>query len=74
MRRQYRYVDIGRFKYRFYLYHDGELANNYDVWLDKLEEEIYKVEKQGYEYGYVAYEIQNAREKYEHMLERTIER
>lgn len=74
MKKQYRYVDIGRFKYRFYAYCDGELVDNYDVWLNELQEEIDKVEEQGYEYGYTAFEIQKAKEKYEHMLERAIER
>lgn len=74
MKKQYRYIDIGRFKFRFSLYHDGELIDNYDVWLNELEEEINKIESLGYEYGYAAYEIQNAKEKYEYMLERAIER
>jgi hypothetical protein len=72
MKLQYRYVDIGRFKYRVFLYHDGEFFSKYDTWIDKLPDEIEMLEASGYEYGYTKEEVEDAKEIYESKLSRVI--
>ena len=72
MKLQYRYIDIGTFKRRIFLYHDGELVEKRDVWIDELEGETDKLEAQGYSYGYTKEEVEYARELYESKLSRII--
>ena len=69
---QYRCVDIGKLKYRIFLYHDGEFVEKRDVWIDELEEETDRLEAQGYSYGYTKEEVEDARELYESKLSRII--
>lgn len=73
MKKQYRYYETISFKYDIELWHDGSFFNVYEVWLDELEDEICKLEDQGYTYGYTEYEVEKARQRYENMLKDIIE-
>lgn len=54
------------------LYCDGWLVKSYKVWVDELEDEIDKIEKQGYVLGCTEYEVEMARKQYEDMLDNII--
>ena len=73
MKLQYRQIDIGGFKYRITLYHDGKFVEKRDVWLDDLEDEIDKLEARGYTFGYTKEEVEFARKLYESKLSNIIE-
>ena len=85
MKLQYRYFEHVGFKYIIRLYCDGWLVKSYKVYLDELDdeidkiqrvvlspEEIDKIEKQGYTYGYTEDELDKARAYYENVLDNVI--
>lgn len=72
MRLQYRYFEYGAFQSMIQLYCDGRLVELYKVYLDELDDEINKIEKQGYSYGFTASEVCDAKERYERMLNNII--
>ena len=72
MRLQYRYFEYIGFQCVIQLYCDGWLAKSYKVYLDELDDEIDKIEKQGYKFGYTEQEVENARKRYEEMLSNII--
>lgn len=74
MKLQYRYIDVGGFQYIIRLYCDGWLVKSYKVYLDKLDDEIEKIENEGYTYGYTESELDEARARYEKVLDNVIRR
>lgn len=72
MRMQYKVCAATSFKYYIFVYHDGEYVMSYEVWLDKLDEEVNKLENQGYVRGFSKKEIENAYRQYELMKENII--
>ena len=54
------------------LYCDGWVVKTYKVWLDELDDEIDKLEGQGYVYGYTEQEVNEVKEQYETMLDNII--
>ena len=72
MKLQYRYFEHVGFKYIIRLYCDGWLVKSYKVYLDELDDEIDKIEKQGYTYGYTEDELDKARAYYENVLDNVI--
>lgn len=74
MKKQYRYQEkrLGSFKYAVYLYHNDKLIETKEVYLDELDDLIDTLEEQGYSYGFTKAEVENARLKYERMLENII--
>lgn len=72
MRMQYKICAATSFKYYIFVYHDGEYVMSYEVWLDKLDEEVNKLENQGYVRGFSKKEIENAYRQYELMKENII--
>lgn len=74
MRLQYRYIDVGGFQYVIRLYCDGWLVKSYKIYLDKLDDEIEKIESDGYTYGFTESELDEARARYEKVLDNVIKR
>ena len=74
MRLQYRYIDVGGFQYIIRLYCDGWLVKSYKVYLDELDDEIEKIESEGYTYGFTESELDEARARYEKVLDNIIRR
>lgn len=72
MRLQYRYIDVGGFQYIIRLYCDGWLVKSYKVYLDELDDEIEKIERKGYTYGFTESELDEARARYEKVLDNVI--
>ena len=72
MKLQYRQIDIGGFKYKITLYHDGKVVDKRYVWIDDLEDEVDKLEAQGYTFGYTKEEVERARKLYEDKLNNII--
>ena len=72
MRLQYRYFEYIGFQYMIQLYCDGWLVKSYKVYLDALDDELDKIEKQGYSYGFTEKEVNAAKERYEKMLSNII--
>lgn len=72
MKLQYRYIDVGGFQYIVRLYCDGWLVKSYKIYLDELDDEVEKIENEGYAYGYTEDELDKAREQYERILDNVI--
>lgn len=72
MRMQYKVCAATSFKYYILVYHDGEYVMYYEVWMDKLDEEVNKLENQGYMRGFSKKEVENAYRQYEFMKENVI--
>ena len=72
MKKQYRISKNIGFKKYFYIYHDGVLVLKYPVWDDDMSDEIERLEILGYTRGYSDIEVEEAREKLEHMLKNMI--
>ena len=73
MRKQYRYNDYTFGKKRLYIYHDGELVERKELWIDDMLDEQERLEAEGYKYGFLDGEVKEAKQRYEHMLENMIE-
>ena len=73
MRKQYRYNDYTFGKKRLYIYHDGELVERKELWIDDILDEQERLESEGYKYGFLDGEVEEAKQRYEHMLENMIE-
>ena len=74
MRLQYRYCEYIGFQYIIHLYCDGWLVKSYKVWSTELDDEIEKIENEGYTYGYTEDELDEARAHYEKALDNIIRR
>ena len=74
MRKQYTFHAYAWGFYVIELYHDGVMTQA--IKKDKADAEGYidRLEAQGYTFGYTDKDIEEARKKYEHMLENRIER
>lgn len=73
MNRQYRYYETTSFRYNIELYHDGKFIKVYKVWFgDELDNEIDRLEEQGYTYGFTEEEVEEARCRYERLLKNKI--
>ena len=74
MKKQYRNQHTYRFKVFIYLYHDGELVETKEFWEDdKYLNFIESLELNGYTYGYKKEEVEEAKERYEYMLNNMID-
>ena len=74
MKKQYRSQHTYRFKVFIYLYHDGELVETKEFWEDdEYLNFIESLELNGYTYGYKKEEIEEAKERYEYMLNNMID-
>lgn len=73
MKKQFRAFHVG-FAVRIYLYHDGEFVERRQTWEgEEAVTEFDKLESEGYTYGYMPEEVEEAKETYEHMLANIIE-
>lgn len=74
MKKQYRSQHTYSFKVFIYLYHDGELVETKKFWEDdEYLNFIENLELNGYTYGYKKEEVEEAKERYEHMLNNMID-
>ena len=60
------------FRHKIELYHDGKIVEVRTVWSTDLEDELDKVEKQGYTYGFTKKEVEKTKQQYERMLKNII--
>lgn len=72
MRLQYRYYEYTGFQYIIHLYCDGYLVKSYKVYSIELDDEIEKIENEGYTYGYTEDELDEARAHYEKVSDNVI--
>lgn len=74
MRKQYLFREYAWGRYVIELYHDGVMTQT--IKKDKAEVNIYidTLEARGYTFGYTDNQVNEARKRYEHMLENRIER
>ena len=74
MKRQYRYYETKTFRYNIELYHDGKFIESYMVWFgDELDNEIARLEEQGYTYGFTEEEVEEALCQCEKIIKNKIE-
>lgn len=74
MKKQYRSQHTYSFKVFIYLYHDGELVETKKFWEDdEYLNFIENLELNGYTYGYKKEEVEEAKKRYEHMLNNMID-
>lgn len=74
MEKQYRCIHTYSFKIFIELYHDGELVETKKLWEDdEYLNFIESLESNGYTYGYKKEEVEEAKERYERMLDNMIE-
>lgn len=73
MKHQYRYYEVTSFKYNIELYHNGDFVEVRQVWIDELDDEIDKLEEQGYTYCYTKDEVEKIKKRYEKMLKNIID-
>jgi hypothetical protein len=72
MKLQYRYYQSASFQYTIQLYCDGWFIKSYKVYCDELDDEIDKIEIEGYKLGYTEEEVEIAKQKYEKILNNLI--
>lgn len=72
MKLQYRCIEYMGFQYLIKLYHDGCLVKSYKTYLDRVNDEIERLEKKGYSRGYTQEEVDKAKERYEKRLQNVI--
>lgn len=74
MKKQYRSQHTYSFKVFIYLYHDGELVETKKFWEDdEYLNFIESLELNGYTYGYKKEEVEEAKKRYEYMLNNMID-
>lgn len=73
MKKQYRCKDYKFGQKILYIYHDGKLVLTKKLWLDECLNHIDELQEAGYTYGFTEKEVEEAKEKYERMLEKIIE-
>ena len=72
MKKQYRCKYESWCKSRLYIYDNGFLIESKSLYNDEIENMIDRLEAEGYVYGYTKKEVENAKKRYEHMLENMI--
>lgn len=72
MKKQYHMSESFLCKRTVKTYHDGELVASETLWLDEADEYTDELEDKGYVYGYTKQEVEDAKRRYEEMLENII--
>ena len=72
MRKQYRYEQLTFGKYGLCIFHDGKIVENREIWGNEIFDIIEDLEKDGYTYGYFNKEIEEAKKRYEYLLENAL--
>lgn len=72
MKKQYNYGEGCFAKYYLRIYHDGKLVERKTLWADDFDKEVDKLRSAGYTYGFTKKEVEDAKQKYEHMLANVI--
>ena len=73
MKRQYRFLEYVGFQWIIQLYHDGILVESYKVYVDEIEDTEKMLLADGYTLGYTKQEVEEAKKRYEEMLENIIQ-
>ena len=68
MNKQYNLKHESAFKRTLSTYHDGKLIDSKVYYIDEIDDEIDKLEADGYVYGYTQEEVATAKRRYERML------
>ena len=68
MNKQYNCKFDGVSKTVLKIYHDGKLIKTQNGWADEIDDEINKLEEDGYIYGYTPEEVATAERRYKRML------
>lgn len=68
MNKQYNLKYESAFKRKLSTYHNGKLIESKSYYIDELNDEIDKLEADGYVYGYTEEEIKTAERRYKRML------
>lgn len=72
MKKQYHMSESYLFKRTIKTYHDGELVASETLWLDEADVYADQLERDGYIYGYTKQDVEDAKRRYEEMLENII--
>lgn len=69
IKKQYRYYETCSWKYDIITYHNGVKHSSVSMWMgDEMDKYIEDLESQGYTYGYLPDEVDDAKTIYEDML------
>lgn len=68
MKKQYRMGESFMFKRTIKVYHNGELVSSKRMWIDEADEYADQLESDGYVYGYIQEEVDEAKVTYEERL------
>lgn len=68
MNKQYNLQNESAFKRKLSTYHDGKFIESKSYYIDELDDEINKLEANGYIYGYTKEEIKKAERRHKRML------
>ena len=72
MKKQYNTSESFLCKRTVETYHDGELVASKTLWLDEADEYADQLAHEGYVCGYTKQEVEDAKRRYEEMLENII--
>lgn len=73
MKLQYALIDWMGFKTKILVYHDGTLVNELTLYDDEINDEVDKLEAQGYTFGYLPKVVNEAKREYEYKLSKMID-
>lgn len=73
MKLQYALVDWMGFKTKILTYCDGQLVNELTLYDDEVNDEVDKLEAQGYTFGYLPKVVNEAKREYEYKLSKMID-
>jgi len=72
MKKQFRCEYESWWKKRLYIYHDGKLIESKSCCDDEIDYQLIRLAAEGYVCGYTKEEVEEAKKRYEHMLENII--
>lgn len=73
MKLQYALTDYVGLKTRIRTYQDGQLIRDYSIYYDEVNDEVDKLENEGYTFGYLPKVVNEAKREYEYKLSKMID-
>lgn len=73
MRKQFRYEQLVFGKFGLYIFHDGKMVANQEIWSPEIFDIIEELEEDGYTYGFLPNEAEEALKRYERIKNNIIE-
>lgn len=73
MKLQYALTDYVGLKTRIRTYQDGQLIRDYSIYDDEVNDEVDKLENEGYTFGYLPKVVNEAKREYEYKLSKMID-